>query len=1221
MKSNFIYPKILICLSILLPATLFAQKKNLWKDISESKIFLKGQRQIIPQKYRTVSLDLNALQLKLALSPLESTTTKKTSSMVVTFPMPDGQMQNFKIVESPIMEPGLTAKFPNLKTYLAQGIDDPHATMRFDITHKGFHGMILSPNGAVFIDPYSSASTDNYITYYKNDYVANKKFVCHVSGTTQNSSNTGNNAKLNVFSNGTTLRTYRMAVAATGEYTSYHGGSVADGLAAIVTTMNRVNQVYENDFAIRMILVANNDQIIYTNGNTDPFNNNNAGTLIGQSQTEIDGTIGSNNYDIGHTVSTGGGGLASLRVPCSNGSKARGITGSGNPVGDPYDIDYVAHEIGHQFGGNHTFNGSSGSCGGNISSHSYEPGSGSTIQAYAGICSPQNLQSNSDPYFHFESLREMLDYATNGTGNGCPAKTPTGNTPPVASHSMATSLTIPINTPFELTGEGTDPDNDVLTYCWEQFDLGPQGAPESPSGNAPIFRSWNPNPNPVRTFPRLSNLLVNSIPYGEILPTYTRSLEFRLTVRDNRAGGGGVHCAGYSVDVDDNSGPFLVTTPNTTGIVWEAGSSQTVAWDVANTTAAPVSCANVDILLSTDGGNTYPTALATGIPNNGSASIVVPNAPSTTVRIKVICSDNIFFDISNQNIEILVTGPDFSLSGLPSDQSVCTPDNGIYTISLNAVGGYTNPVNLTATGLPAGMNAVFSPATISGGSGTSSLSLNTTGVTPGNYSITLEGDGSIGTKMTTIDIVVLEGIPGTVLPANPENGLVNASVFPVFSWDVLPGAERYTFELAADPMFSQLLESASGLTVPNFDLGTTLSPNTSYYWRVRADNFCGVGSYSSVHVFLTENVTCSTYSSTDIPISISDSGTPSITSELTIPDAGTILDVNVLNLAGDHTWINDLEFVLTSPDNTSVEIISRSCGNQNNFDLNLDDDATGTWPCPPTDGGTYPPSQALSAFNGTNLNGTWGLTVNDNANQDGGSLNSWELEICYSVPSSIGMPIKVLLEGPYDDATELMNDALRVGGAIPLLEPFTGIGYTFVGGGGESTTNPIFTTGGSAAIIDWVVVELRDAADNTNIVASQAALLQADGDIVGLDGLRSISFAGFSGAHFVAVKSRNHLSAMSAQPIVIDDGSVVDFTDPGFATYGTNAQTTLNGVQLLHTGDATSDGQVNAADRSKAWNDRNQLGYFLSDVNMDGNCDASDRSSIWNNRNQEEQLP
>jgi len=652
--NNFF--RILLFTLILAIQVGFAQtsSESLWNNVDEAQIVTVGERHIVPQLYRTIKLDFNGMKNFLSEAPLEFSDETRSKLVVLYLPMPDGSQQRFSIVESPIMAPELASKYPEIRTYIGKGIDDPYASVRFDFTIFGFHAMILSPEGNVFIDPYSLGDTQNYLSYYTRDYLnTSKSFECELI------SDEGILNELNYLRGnsiltptGPQLRTYRVAVAATGEYTAFFGGTVPQGLAAVVTSVNRVNGVYEKEVAVRMVLVANNDTLIFTNAATDPYTNSDGIAMLTQNQTTVDARIGSTNYDFGHVFSTGGGGVASLGVICRAGLKARGVTGSGAPVGDPFDIDYVAHEIGHQFAGNHSFNGTAGNCsGGNRNaSTAYEPGSGSTIMAYAGICSPQNLQNFSDPYFHSINFDEIVSYTNFGSGNGCAVITATGNSAPVVTVPTG-GFYIPISTPFSLTGSATDANGDALVYCWEEFDLGPAGAPTSPSGNAPIFRSWNPTSSPTRYFPRLQNLLNNTTVIGEILPTYTRVLTFRLVARDNKLGGGGVDYAQVQFNVDGNSGPFAVTSPNT-NVNWAGTTNQTVTWNVTNTNIAPVNCANVNILLSTDGGQTFPTVLLANTPNDGSESVTIPNTPSTTARIKVEAVGNIFFDLSNVNFTI-----------------------------------------------------------------------------------------------------------------------------------------------------------------------------------------------------------------------------------------------------------------------------------------------------------------------------------------------------------------------------------------------------------------------------------------------------------------------------------------------------------------------------------------------------------------------------------------
>ncbi len=638
--------------------TIFPQE-NLWTDKQETEIVATGERIIIPQIYRTVSLNRNLLTDLLSRAPMETSNFISQETSEIELPMPDGSMQKFAFVESPVMAPELSARFPEIKTYLAKGITDPYAVCRFDFTLQGFHAMILSPNGRVFIDPFSKGDLDNYISYYSRDYVKESAlFDCEllIDESRQAEFDYLKENKL-LTPTGPQLRTYRLAVATTGEYSTYHGGTIPSVMSAVVTTVNRVVGVYETDLAVRMVLVPNNDTLIFLNASTDPYTNNDGFAMLSQNQTTVDARIGPANYDIGHVFSTGGGGVAYLGVVCVNGSKARGVTGSPQPIGDPFDIDYVAHEMGHQFGGNHSFNGNAGSCsGGNRNaSTAYEPGSGSTIMAYAGICSPQNLQNNSDPYFHVVNFDEIVSYTNFGSGNSCAQITNTGNSAPTVT-VPAGGFYIPKSTPFALTGSATDPNGDALTYSWEEFDLGPAGHPNSPSGNAPIFRVFNPTTSPTRTFPKLSSLLSNTQVIGEILPSYARTLTFRLIARDNRPAGGGVNYAQMQFQVDGNSGPFVVTSPNT-NVSWPGLSTQTVTWNVANTNIAPVNCANVNILLSVDGGQTYPFVLASNTQNDGSETVTLPDNQTNTARIKVEAVDNVFFDISNVNFAITTAIP------------------------------------------------------------------------------------------------------------------------------------------------------------------------------------------------------------------------------------------------------------------------------------------------------------------------------------------------------------------------------------------------------------------------------------------------------------------------------------------------------------------------------------------------------------------------------------
>lgn len=1000
---------------------IFAQQQKAiswFTPIAESQISPVGPRLIQADIYRCVAIDVSALRQLLQGCPVESGGHLPSTTYRLQIPLPDGNASWFDIYESPIMEPGLAAQFPDIKTYAGYGVNDPTASLRFDLTPQGFHAMILSAHGTYFIDPYCRGNTQHYLVYDKQYFRAvNKFFDCQFSSSALPTAPSPNQAPLlkqpagisapgsaKILLGDCSKRTYRIAIAATGEYTAFHGGTIALAQAAQVTTMNRVNGVYERELAVRMNIVANNNLLIYTNASTDPYTNGTPGTMITQNQNNVTAVIGSANYDIGHVFGTNSGGLAGLGVVCVSGSKARGVTGSGAPVGDPFDIDYVAHEIGHQFGGNHTFNGTQGSCAGNgASSASYEPGSGSTIMAYAGICGTQDVQSNSDDYFHVHSLIEIQNFLL-GTGSSCDANTVLTNNPPVIT-TTGGNRTIPISTPFMLTGVASDPDaGQALTYCWEQYNREASTQPPVATATAgPNFRSFDPDTSPTRYFPRLQTLVPNATSTWEVLPSVSRTMTFQLSVRDNAAGGGCVDRQSMTVTFSNAAGPFTVTYPNATGISWIAGSSQTVTWNRANTHLTPVNCPRVNIYLSTNGGFSYPITLATNVPNIGSWNVLVPNNLTTTARVMVKAADNIFFDISNNNFSIISsTNQQYTLTTSENTDSVCAPSPAVFSLQVGSLFGYSAPVTLAASGLPAGATATFSPNPVSPGN-PCTVTINGTGaLANGAYLFSVNASASSGNQTILLQMVTTAASPAATL-LQPSNGFNGASVNPIVRWSSVPPAASYTLQIATDSLFNQITYTATG-TDSSRVVTPALNPSTTYYWRVISTSACGSTVTSSVFSFKTGVVVCTVYNSTDVPKTISSSGTPTVNSTLSITPTQIIQDVNVSTLTGTHTSINNLTFQLLSPAGASVTLLQNICATQDNFNIKFDDEASSAYntiPCPPTNGNTYRPLNLLSAFDGQAMNGTWTMRVVDNANNSGGSLTAWGLNICSYAPCTL----------------------------------------------------------------------------------------------------------------------------------------------------------------------------------------------------------------------------
>ncbi len=644
-KSYLIISITIFCLGYTLSSKAQNGKPDLWTSVSSLKAKQENQifRKSNPIKESFFKLDLQRLKNEVSNVGLRF---QGVASELI-FPNVNGEMKRYLVSETPIMHKDLQSKYPEIRSYSGQGIDRPSETISFSITPKGFHGMILgTKNGTQFIDPYSEES-NIYTVYAKSDLNnENKDFECGVIDPLLLDKEDIRDLARNA--NDGTLRDFRLALACTGEYATFHGGTIGSALAAMNVTMTRVNGIYKRDLSVTMTIIPTNTAIMFLSGATDPFNNDNANVLIGQSQTEIDARIGNANYDIGHTFSTGAGGLAALGSTCVDGSKAAGVTGLSQPIGDAFDIDFVAHEFGHQFGAPHTFNGTQGNCaGGNrTASNAYEPGSGTTIMAYAGICGSDNVQNNSDAYFHQKSLQMMWDHIT--SSGACPISAiATGNSTPTSEAGL--NYTIPSGTPYKLTGSSTDADGTGShTYTWEQYDLGPAGLPTETTFSGPLVRSFEGTDSPIRYIPRLPDLLfTGGSTTWEKLSTISRAINYRLTVRDNDTRGGQTAVDNMTANVIASAGPFLVTSQGTDQIVWTPGETETITWNVAGTTANGINTANVNILLSTDEGITFDTVLASNVPNDGSHDIIVPNITEPRCRIMVEGVGNIFFNLNN----------------------------------------------------------------------------------------------------------------------------------------------------------------------------------------------------------------------------------------------------------------------------------------------------------------------------------------------------------------------------------------------------------------------------------------------------------------------------------------------------------------------------------------------------------------------------------------------
>jgi subtilisin-like proprotein convertase family protein len=1004
-----------------------AQTDKFWSPFSnkESVIKYKGvERESFPKQFDLYQINL---------ANVRQTLFSNVENKIITLPNTSGVLEQFEMFEASNFDSELQARFPEIRAYSGKGITDKYATLKLSISPQGIQTMVFR-TGKVneFMEKYSQDGL-LYAVFNSSRSASNLSWSCGtkdadlVKGLTFQANS---NASTSKFNDGK-LRVMRLAQSCTAEYANYFGATdasqVALVLAAFNATLARCNGVYEKDLGLHLNIVNETTNIIYYDPATDPYTtlanwNTQLQIAINTTLTGPGTPLATNNtrYDIGHLfgASGGGGNAGCIGCVCVNGvaagtgaTKGRGITspGSGGPLGDKFDIDYVVHEVGHQLGGTHTFSNANEGSGTNI-----EVGSGVTIMGYAGITA-QDVATNSIDIYHAVSIQQIQ---TNLATKTCPVTTviSAANATPVANAGQ--DYTIPKSTSFILTGSATDANpNDALTYCWEQYDnddaaqTGAASAAFAIKPTGPNFRSYSPVAQNFRYFPNINSVVANSQTTAatgndalnvEALSSVARTLTFRLTARDNAPYSSvaplKVGQTGFDdmvVAVDDVSGPFVVNAPNT-AVSWPVGSSQNVSWNVAGTTANGVNTPAVDIFLSIDGGFTYPITLATNVPNNGSATIIVPNNVGTTNRIMVKGYQHIFFDISNVNFTIAAATNSFSVaaSGASTLDLCNAPSSAVYTISYSALGGFSGTTTFSATGNPAGSTVVFSPATMSSTSGPVTMTVNGLTTAPaGSYTVTASATSGASTQ--TVPFFLNIGVPNVVL-TTPANNANTQNTTLTLSWSPIAVATSYDVQVSTSPTFASIFSSGNSTTTSYSVTG--LAQGTLYYWRVLAKNATCTGVYGQPFNFTTANIACSTVT-TNVPVTIpAIANTVPFDSPITIPSTtGTISDINV-NVNISHTYLSDITVSLVNPAGTVIVLLPRSCGADDNIIATFDDSgsvltcaAAGTIPVL---SGLIIPATALSTFNGQNPAGVWKLRVTDPFNVDGGTINGWGLNIC-----------------------------------------------------------------------------------------------------------------------------------------------------------------------------------------------------------------------------------
>lgn len=972
------------------------------------------------KNYIVFQLNIENLKQRLINAPHRNMSNGQ-SNTIVQFPNIKGELETYRVVETAIFSSKYGANAnSNIKTYLGSRTDNSGTRVRFSVTPLGLKAMISEPGKDIFyIQPVTKVSNGQYLIYNRNAKVDSPEtFECltedlEVLSRTEAPS-------LNRDANDQLLRIFRIAISTTSQYTSFwndgnagNGGAQQDALAQMISTLNRMNEIFEVDMAITFLLVDTVDDpaidLVYSG--TDPYGFD----LNGDLQSNLTSTVGESDYDIGHLLhyDDNNGNAGCIGCVCENGEKGSGFSShlfednDGGPfMADFFDVDYVPHEVGHQMGANHTFSNYNEGEGVNA-----EPGSGTTIMGYAGITFSNDVQDHSDPYFHYYSINQILTNVSSSPNN-CPTITNITNNPPVAD--AGTDYTIPKGTAFILKGSATDIDaSDVLTYCWEQIDDGvtTSGSFGPTKTSGALWRSRPPSTTSDRYMPILERVLNGELTETnpvetldntswETVSTVGRDLNFALTVRD-RSEAGGVGQTPQSnydtmtVTVDGVSGPFEVTSQSTNES-WDSGTTETITWNVAGTDSGSVNTPTVNILLSVDGGQTFPFTLASNVANDGSHDVTVPvtgGGNTSMARVIVEGNNNIFYAVNASNFSIEES--EFIITVAIAEQDVCQPNSLVYDFTYNTFLGFSDATTFSVTDLPVGASAVINPTSATTDETVGTITINGIGsLSVGSYPFTFQGNS--GTNSQSLDLImnVYNNSVDSAILTFPSNGAVDLSTEPELTWTGSDNAQDYLVEISTNSNFTAIVDSET-VQATSY-IANNLNTNTLYYWRVTASNFCGTASESSVFSFLTANLICDSFLD-DVEQTISAVGVGNtVVSTINVGSNLLVTDVNVtLNIT--HSYTDDLEITLTSPLGTTVDLILDEGGSGDDlinttFDQEGTDGSITAASAPFT--GSFLPEGDLSSIYGETSGGDWIVTIVDDANQDGGVFHSFELYLC-----------------------------------------------------------------------------------------------------------------------------------------------------------------------------------------------------------------------------------
>ena len=937
---------------------------------------------------------------------------KKTKNEII-LPNEKGEEEVFEIEPTPLLSKHLAEKYPNLKTYKGISKTRPNVRLSLSTQYEGINGWLQFENAPdYFIQPVRGVEKLHY-TYLKNKKDSSTPLFCKTEiGLSRNRLNQNKSKKQ--FST-ESIRTFRIAISATGEFTSFwgdndnsNGSNSEDALAAVVSTLNRINVIFERDLNVRLELVSD-ASLLYSDSNTDPY----TGNFSSELQTTLDQELGDGAYDVGHLFDYGepNGDAGCIGCVCVSGEKAQGYSThpfrdiyGGTFRNDYFDLDYAGHEIGHQFGAYHTYSFETEGTGFNV-----EPGSGSTIMGYAGITGEDDLQQHGDPYFHYYSIQNILEYVNTiscGTSENISLDT--------FSIDAGKDYIIPIGTAYELSiNTIIGKTSESFNYCWEQLDSAEitsrNFGPNNQTGA--LVRSVLPKSNPKRIIPNLDRVLKSELTEEnpsmfddwETVPMVSRTINWGLTVRKQTASFSQIAQDKIEVTSIANAGPFTMDSQNQFGKIIKGGSFEEILWSVKGTDQSPINASSVNILLSTDGGSTFPIVLAETVPNNGSAQVIIPNGIDTTnARIKIKPVSNIFFAINS--IPFTIQSRDLVLNLNPFAKENCGENSLQFDFNIEKDENFDGIFNLQISSLPNGVEVEYSKSTYSSSDTSGSFTLSgLSSLTSGDYNFILDARYNNIVESFPFILKQRSDTYDDLKLLEPFNEQTNVSLSPVLSWEKGSNVDRTRVQLSKNPSFESLI--LDSLVASSEIQIQKLSPSTGYYWRIQNQNNCGSTDFSEIYSFISNSTFCDSYRSIDLPkdlVDATDNDEGETYSIININFDAPILDINVL-VDLTHTWLEDLSLYLIAPNGDRYLLSSKQGGSSDNYTQTIfDQEATlsineGLSPFT----GTYrptedpeDPTQDFSLLYGTSSRGEWRLLVLDQTKNDIGRLLEFRINLC-----------------------------------------------------------------------------------------------------------------------------------------------------------------------------------------------------------------------------------